>query len=764
MRFGEVGRSLVAFLLSFAMVLSMFFVVIGVQRTAFALDPPTRIHLTWNENENSTAYTIVVTWETSTATSGDNVKYGINSDNYIYSAVGSHHTYSGASENIHDVELTGLSPNTTYYFICGGDTGGWSGERSFRTAPDQSTAIRFVAGGDSRSGSGDWPSGRDNVSRAMANFNPSFVLYVGDFVMQGNYQSEWDSWFTAEQTYWVDNNNLTIPIIPCVGNHDVSGDGGTAYLGQFSLPGNEQWYSFDWGPNLHITVLDTETTISGNQTNWLRQDLAAHENYLWKVVLFHEPPFSDGPDGYNSSVRTYWVPLFDNYHVDLVVSGHNHLYERTYPINYTISQNTPMPSTENATVYVVSGGWGAPLYTGSPSWFAAVGPISTYHFVVIDISDGTLQLRAVDTHGNVIDTYTIAKSTVSISPSSQVGENGTTLNYTVTVTNTENVSDNFNLTVSDNDNWAPTPTVSPTLLTVLAGDKRTAMLSVTIPENATGGAIDNITVTATSQIDNTIGSDSCTAQVVLRGVNVVISPGSQIADNGATLNYTVTVTNTGNISDNYKLAVINNQSWNPTLSDNKLNNITPSGNKTTTLTITVPGSVTQYTEDNITVTATSQADNTVNANNNCIARAPTWVGTATFTLENLYKVSLEKDLQLYTGSKLVVKFFNYSNAFESEVVIENNIALPLIIVDNENVPHPPTGSSPVAKAVKKAELDLTTENEEVISTIASFTVHQSDLRNRYIAILRVWSGSPGQQSAFRAEIIDTLKEWSGAPI
>jgi hypothetical protein len=141
-----------------------------------------------------------------------------------------------------------------------------------------------------------------------------------------------------------------------------------------------------------------------------------------------------------------------------------------------------------------------------------------------------------------------------------------------------------------------------------------------------------------------------------------------------------------------------------------------------------------------------------------------WTGTATFRLENLYKVSLEKDLQINTGSKLIVKFYDYSDTYESENIIENNIALPLSIVDNENVPHPAQGSLPVRTAVKKASLVLTTDDEnEVISTIAFFTVHQSDLRSRYLTILRIWSANPTKQPAFRSELIDILKQWSGAP-
>lgn len=379
-------------------------------------DQPVQMHLTWDLND--TAHSIVVTWQTETAGTGDLVRYDAksgsgNPSNYKSSQTGTNHTYSGADGYIHDVELTGLSADTVYYFICGGDNGGWSGEHSFRTAPDNSMSFRFVAGGDSRPGSGDWPSGRDSVSSEMSKFSPSFVLYVGDFVLSGTNQSQWDNWFAAEQMYWVDNNNLTIPIIPCLGNHDV---GGTYYLDQFSLPEDEKWYSLDWGPNLHITVLDTETTMTGDQLDWLRQDLATHENYMWKVVLFHEPPYSDGQDGVNSSVLRYWVPVFDNYHVDLVISGHNHLYERTYPlengaISDNVADNGAVYVEDNGTIYVVSGGWGAPLYSASPSWFAAKGPISKYSFTVVDILDnGMLHLRGIDRDGNVLDDFSIQKT------------------------------------------------------------------------------------------------------------------------------------------------------------------------------------------------------------------------------------------------------------------------------------------------------------------------------------------------------------------
>jgi len=402
------GKSIIWFsLLLVAFVILTCFNITSV--SAQAVDPPEGIHLTWQSND--TAHTITITWKTVMENAGDVVKYGTEPGGYGSTVVWSNNTYPGAGGYIHDVELTGLSPNTIYYFICGGENGGWSEERSFRTAPGTSTNIRFVAGGDSRHG-GDWPGPRDSISREMAKFNPSFVLFTGDFVQQGNYQWEWDNWFAAVQEYWVDNDNLTIPIIPCIGNHELYGDpSGVAYYEQFSLPGNEQWYSFDWGPNLHIIVLNSEVSITGEQLDWLESDLAEYEDCLWKVAIFHKPAFSGGSHGSTVSIQRDWVPLFDKYHVDLVISGHDHDYERTYPINYTISENTPMSSPENGTVYIVSGGWGAPLYSGSPVWWTAYGPDSRYNFCVLDVfENGLLRLSAVDGNGNVFDEFSIQKT------------------------------------------------------------------------------------------------------------------------------------------------------------------------------------------------------------------------------------------------------------------------------------------------------------------------------------------------------------------
>ena len=174
-------------------------------------DLPIHTHLTWQHINMSS--TITMTWQTQKSDSGsivayDNVsRYGELSL-YRYLITGTNHTYLGASGYMHDVGLWGLKPNSTYYLVCGGEKGGYSSERSFRTAQIYPSRLRFIVGGDCRT---NW-SQRDNISRAMSTFNPSFVLFSGDLVDSGYNQTMWNSFFEGLHSYWIGSNNLTIPI------------------------------------------------------------------------------------------------------------------------------------------------------------------------------------------------------------------------------------------------------------------------------------------------------------------------------------------------------------------------------------------------------------------------------------------------------------------------------------------------------------------------------------------------------------------------
>ncbi|MGQ9722039.1 MAG: metallophosphoesterase [Candidatus Jordarchaeum sp.] len=325
---------------------------------------------------------------------------GGNPSLYTYSASGFNYTYAGASGYIHEVELTNLTPDTRYYFICGGP-GNYSAERSFRTAPNSTSEFKFVAGGDSRSD----PASRTLVSQAMSHFNPSFVMHSGDMVENGWSQSQWDSWFSDVNDNWIGDNGLTIPIIPCLGNHEKNA---TNYYEQFALPENEQWYYLDWGPNLRIIVLNSEARdqIATDQADWLNTTLSSTPENTWKIVIFHRNVYYSGYHYNDTDIIDNWVPIFDQYHVDIVIQGHTHHYHRTKPMY----NNSIASSYQEGTMYLTSGGWGVPTHDYTPQLYSDYGN-ETHHFVLINVfTNGTLHLEATDINGYVFDHVWLNKS------------------------------------------------------------------------------------------------------------------------------------------------------------------------------------------------------------------------------------------------------------------------------------------------------------------------------------------------------------------
>lgn len=366
-------------------------------------DWPQHIHLTFHSDPASS---ITVIWQTDTSTAGDIVVYDtVSRDSvsvlYRYSAEGYHYTYNGASGFIHAVELANLKPDSEYFFLCGGP-GNYSVERSFKTAPNNTSDFQFVIGGDSRTN----PEARTMISQTLRYTNASFVLHSGDMVEYGGTQSQWDAWFTDVHDNWISNDSYTLPIFPCLGNHEANA---TNYYAQFALPNNEQWYFYDWGPHLRIFVLNSAASlsqISGDQVTWLERVLYETPNNRWKIVMFHRNIYFSGSHANASDLMYSWVPLFDKYHVDIVIQGHSHHYHRTQPMyNHTV-----VSSYEDGTLYLTTGGWGAPLLTYREQPYSAYGN-TVLHLVLVNIyQNGTLLLEAKDVHRSSFDTIRLFKA------------------------------------------------------------------------------------------------------------------------------------------------------------------------------------------------------------------------------------------------------------------------------------------------------------------------------------------------------------------
>jgi hypothetical protein len=197
------------------------------------------------------------------------LKYGIGAPVTAVNVDPSITTYdAGATgdqtEHIFEHQLTGLTAGTEYAYevTCDGET--LSG--TFRTFPESDPDFTFIAYGDTRSQPGE----HSQVTARFAQHEPKFVLHSGDMLGSGEYQN-WKPWFFDPLSEVIRD----VPICPVPGNHEADE---VSYRKVMSLPGNERWYSFDYG-NCHFVMLSTNTQWSASENaamrSWCEADLAA---------------------------------------------------------------------------------------------------------------------------------------------------------------------------------------------------------------------------------------------------------------------------------------------------------------------------------------------------------------------------------------------------------------------------------------------------------------------------------------------------------
>ncbi|RME30399.1 MAG: hypothetical protein D6806_00300, partial [Deltaproteobacteria bacterium] len=359
-------RSLFVFSVSFLAALPAFSAPRWV-RVSFTEDPAHSMFITWNGGPADTV-----------------VEYGT-SQAYGQTATGTSDDMGSPLGVVHTVRLENLQPDTAYHFRAGG-AGDWSPDHAFRTAPaDRCKPFSFAVAADNRPDF-DWlPSGCwKQVYGKVASEGPAFVINSGDLVLDGKQADQWVDFFDDSEPFLVD-----VPLMPCLGNHDDGpGDGDSAnYNRIFTLPRNpvsntEDFYSFDYG-NVHFAALSTETftggsTKFGDQADWLDQDLASTDR-MWKVVYFHRPIYSSGGHGGNEAGQNdAFIPVFDRNHVDLVLTGHDHMYDKYGP-RYN---GQDVSSPDDGTIYIVSGGGGA-----------ACIPPHKHHYIIVTVTNNVMHVR-----------------------------------------------------------------------------------------------------------------------------------------------------------------------------------------------------------------------------------------------------------------------------------------------------------------------------------------------------------------------------------
>ena len=281
---------------------------------------------------------------------------------------------------------------------------------------------------------GDWGcnSNTDKTVNSIKNQNPELILGLGDY----SYESSADCWLDTLGPIYDHNNPDSNKMQISIGNHENSGSEDlNTYLNAFSLTRQfGQVYSFNYN-NVHFLSMATEISYSSisPQNAFVKQDLDAaskNQNIDWIIVYFHKPMYSSPSScsscSGESSLRDIYHPLFDQYGVDLVLEGHTHDYQRSFPIKFNSnSKSNPTITDTNRNNYNDPAGQIFSLVgTGGVNFHSLKSPLKSYlvygqskefGFLNIDIQNNgqTLVGRFLSNDrspSSPLDQFTITKS------------------------------------------------------------------------------------------------------------------------------------------------------------------------------------------------------------------------------------------------------------------------------------------------------------------------------------------------------------------
>ena len=329
---------------------------------------------------------------------------------HITNAKGNMRRLQGPESQTHEFVLKQLEPGTAYTYRL--RQGPWLGEReyAFRTPPlDRDLPFRFVALGDTGSGSARQLALIDRIDRIRPRIE--LVVITGDIAYPNGTPAEVRSRFTIPWS----RIHGSIPILFTLGNHDVKSKYGTPALDAITLPTNEDGKE-DLYESVHRSIrfvcINTEIALdpSSKQYAWLNTTLATAKT-PWTVVFGHRAIYPGSRSGGDARLREHLVPLLEKHGVDLYLSGHDHVYMRTFPMqgNQPVDQaQDPNFRTPAGPIHVVSGGGGKSLYQIIPQPHLAAA-FAKDHVVVFEVTPKQLTARVVNALGQELDRFSIEK-------------------------------------------------------------------------------------------------------------------------------------------------------------------------------------------------------------------------------------------------------------------------------------------------------------------------------------------------------------------
>lgn len=333
---------------------------------------------------NVTQHSITIMWETNRPASSV-VEYGVELPAKLRA--------EGEGESqIHEVTITDLPAETIFFYRVASEAGGEvarSEVHSFMTAVKEGTPFAFAAVGDNRT----YPENWRRIADLCYGERPNFVINVGDVCTDGNVYEQWrEEWLEPASELMAQ-----VPMYVSIGNHENNAQWFYYYV---SYPEPENYYSFDYG-DAHFACVDTNQDVSPGsaQYEWLEDDLGSSKA-RWKFVSHHHPVCSSEGDNLGAPLAA----LYERYGVDMVLVGHIHTYERTWPVR----QEEVDP--DGGVIYLQVGGGGAELMEVASQRLNFTAKVARcHHYVTVGIAGDRLRMMAYDIEGRMFDYLDIEK-------------------------------------------------------------------------------------------------------------------------------------------------------------------------------------------------------------------------------------------------------------------------------------------------------------------------------------------------------------------
>ncbi len=327
------------------------------------------------------------------------------------------HTRAGLSSlQVRRVQLTGLSPDTTYEFGIAKppakETDGWR----FRTMPTTlNRPVRFVSGGDMMHNR----EMVDAMNKQAGALDPDFAMLGGDLAYaNGVAATRWVDWLQSWMKNSVGKDRRIIPFVIGIGNHEVRGgyngkvpEDAQFFYSLFATPEGKSNYTLDFGKYMSVIALDSGHTqpIAGAQADWLGKQLAGRADQQFLFAFYHYPAYgtTKAPKGglpYDArqslAIREHWLPHFEKHGATALFENDHHNYKRTYRLR------NHKRDDENGLLFLGDGAWGVnPREVPSPEvgWWLAKAEPRNHLFHVELRANGTATIEAVDAKGTVFD-------------------------------------------------------------------------------------------------------------------------------------------------------------------------------------------------------------------------------------------------------------------------------------------------------------------------------------------------------------------------